>query len=161
MDRRTRGKPKRNDKDAGRYTAPHGGTNTAIVVDRYLTFFVRFLVDPKKLIYIFIFTAFVYVFYGIIYPWVHGRTGRKKVGGRKEKCPTFRDSAQLVPKKFFRRNYFGDGGGGGGGRQKNFGQCTILGVKKIFRTNNTFRNITRIFEKSLNLLTNLLNFSQN
>ena len=45
--------------------------------------------------------------------WSHGRTGRKKLGGRKEKCPTFRDSARLVPKKFFRRNYFGDGGGGG------------------------------------------------
>ena len=58
------------------------------------------------------------------------------------------------------RNH-GRTGGGGGGRQNNFGQCTILGVKKIFRTTNTFRNITRIFEKSLNLLTNLLNFSQN
>jgi hypothetical protein len=43
--------------------------------------------------------------------FAHGRTGRKKVGGRKEKCPTFRDSARLVPKKFFRRYYFGDGGG--------------------------------------------------
>ena len=52
-------------------------------------------------------------------------------------------------------------GGGGGGRQNNFGQCTILGVKKIFRRTNTLRKITRIFEKSLNLRTNLLNFSQN
>ncbi|CAB3993878.1 zinc finger 664-like, partial [Paramuricea clavata] len=37
----------------------------------------------------------------------HGRTGRKKLGGRKENCPTFRDSARLVPKNFFRKNYFG------------------------------------------------------
>ena len=36
----------------------------------------------------------------------HGRTGRKKVGGRKEKCPTFRDSARLVPKKFFPEKLF-------------------------------------------------------
>ena len=43
-----------------------------------------------------------------ILPNEHGRTGRKKVGGRKEKCPTFRDSARLVPKKFFQKNYFGD-----------------------------------------------------
>ena len=31
----------------------------------------------------------------------HGRTGRKKLGGQKEICPTFSDCAQPVPKKFF------------------------------------------------------------
>ncbi|CAB4021079.1 solute carrier family 23 member 2-like, partial [Paramuricea clavata] len=46
-------------------------------------------------------------------------------------------------------------------RQKNFGQCTILGVKKIFRTTNIFRNITQIFENSQNLPKNSLNFRQN
>ena len=80
----------------------------------------------------------------------HGRTGRKKVGGRKEKCPTFRDSARLVPKKFFSEKLFWRPPPPPR-RQKNFGQCTILGVKKNFRTTNIFRNITRIFEKSQNL----------
>jgi hypothetical protein len=31
----------------------------------------------------------------------HGRTGRKKLGGRKEICPTFPDCARPVPKKLF------------------------------------------------------------
>ena len=31
----------------------------------------------------------------------HGRTGRKKLGGRKEICPTFSDCARPVPKKLF------------------------------------------------------------
>jgi hypothetical protein len=31
----------------------------------------------------------------------HGRTGRKKLGGRKEICPTFSDFARPVPKFFF------------------------------------------------------------
>jgi hypothetical protein len=35
---------------------------------------------------------------------VHGRTGRKKLGGRKEICPTFSDCARVV-KKIFRRNF--------------------------------------------------------
>jgi hypothetical protein len=30
----------------------------------------------------------------------HGRTGRKKLGGRKEICPTFSDYALVVKKKF-------------------------------------------------------------
>jgi hypothetical protein len=30
----------------------------------------------------------------------HGRTGRKKLGGRKEICPTFSDCARVVKKKF-------------------------------------------------------------
>jgi hypothetical protein len=34
----------------------------------------------------------------------HGRTGRKKLGGRKEICPTFSDCARVV-KKIFRRNF--------------------------------------------------------
>jgi hypothetical protein len=33
----------------------------------------------------------------------HGRTGRKKLGGRKQICPTFSDFARQVPKKFSRR----------------------------------------------------------
>jgi hypothetical protein len=31
----------------------------------------------------------------------HGRTGRKKLGGRKEICPTFSDCARPVAKKLF------------------------------------------------------------
>jgi hypothetical protein len=31
---------------------------------------------------------------------VHGRTGRKKLGGRKEICPTFSDCALVCQKKF-------------------------------------------------------------
>ena len=39
----------------------------------------------------------------------HGRTGRKKLGGRKEICPTFSDCARPVPKKFFPEQInFGD-----------------------------------------------------
>ena len=30
----------------------------------------------------------------------HGRTGRKKLGGRKEICPTFSDCARVVKKNF-------------------------------------------------------------
>jgi hypothetical protein len=33
-------------------------------------------------------------------PYLHGRTGRKKLGGRKEICPTFSDCALVVKKKF-------------------------------------------------------------
>jgi hypothetical protein len=39
---------------------------------------------------------------------IHGRTGRKKLGGRKEICPTFSDFARPVPKKVFVEIYFGD-----------------------------------------------------
>jgi hypothetical protein len=57
----------------------------------------------------------------------HGRTGRKKLGGQKEICPTFSDCARLLPKNFWGTNKF---------RwpppPKNFGQCTILGVQKFF-----------------------------
>jgi hypothetical protein len=61
MGRRTRRKPQRNDKDAWRYTAPHG----------VLTFFLRLLGDPRTLRYILIlFTAIVFLFYAIIYPWI-------------------------------------------------------------------------------------------
>jgi hypothetical protein len=39
----------------------------------------------------------------------HGRTGRKKLGGQKEICPTFSDCARPVPKKFFLEEInFGD-----------------------------------------------------
>ena len=52
---------------------------------------------------------------------MHGRTGRKKLGGRKEIYLTFSDCA-LVVKKFFRRNFqklLSMGGGGGGVITKN------------------------------------------
>ena len=43
----------------------------------------------------------------------HGRTGRKKIGGRKEICPTFSDCALVVknnfPEKLFK--IVVDGGG--------------------------------------------------
>jgi hypothetical protein len=32
---------------------------------------------------------------------IHGRTGRKKLGGRKQICPTFPDFARLLQKKIF------------------------------------------------------------
>ena len=35
---------------------------------------------------------------------MHGRTGRKKLGGRKQICPTFSDFAQQVPKKISGKN---------------------------------------------------------
>ena len=39
----------------------------------------------------------------------HGRTGRKKLGGQKEICPTFSDCARPVPKIFFLEEInFGD-----------------------------------------------------
>ena len=50
-------------------------------------------------------------------PGMHGRTGRKKLGGRKEICPPFSDCARVV-KKIFRRNFpklLSTGGGGEGG----------------------------------------------
>jgi hypothetical protein len=40
---------------------------------------------------------------------LHRRTGGKKLGGRKEICPTFSDCAWPVPKKLFvEQIYFGD-----------------------------------------------------
>jgi hypothetical protein len=44
----------------------------------------------------------------------HGRTGRKKLGGRKEICPTFSDCARVVKKKFPEKlsEIVVDGGGG-------------------------------------------------
>ena len=50
-----------------------------------------------------------------VYNLMHGRTGRKKLGGRKEICPTFSDCA-LVVKKFTAetfQNCCRRGGGGG------------------------------------------------
>jgi hypothetical protein len=47
----------------------------------------------------------------------HGRTGRKKLGGRKEICPTFSDCARVVKNNFPDKlsKIVVDGGGGGGG----------------------------------------------
>jgi hypothetical protein len=44
----------------------------------------------------------------------HGRTGRKKLGGRKEICPTFSDCALVVKKNFPEKlsKIVVDGGGG-------------------------------------------------
>jgi hypothetical protein len=53
---------------------------------------------------------------------LHGRTGRKKLGGRKEICPTFSYYARPVPKIF----------GLCPTSPENFGQCPILGVQKCF-----------------------------
>jgi hypothetical protein len=36
----------------------------------------------------------------------HGRTGRKKLGGRKQICPNFPDFARQVPKIFYGDNCF-------------------------------------------------------
>ena len=75
----------------------------------------------------------------------HGRTGRKKLGGRKEICPTFSDCARPVPKKLFVEQInFCDP------PPKNFDQCTILGVQKFFRTYKIFRNIKHLFHTTLN-----------
>ena len=51
----------------------------------------------------------------------HGRTGRKKLGGRKEICPTFSDCARVVKKNFPEKlsKIVVDGGGGGGVITKN------------------------------------------
>ena len=73
----------------------------------------------------------------------HGRTGRKKLGGRKEICPTFSDYARPVPKIFFPEQInFQDLPPR---RQKNFGQCTILGVQNFFGHTKIFQNI-QIFQ---------------
>jgi hypothetical protein len=46
---------------------------------------------------------------------IHGRTGRKKLGGRKKICPTFSDCARVVKKNFPEKlsKIVEDGGGGG------------------------------------------------
>jgi hypothetical protein len=51
----------------------------------------------------------LYQIYKILHSLIHGRTGRKKLGGRKEICPTFSDCAHIV------QNCCRGGGGGGGG----------------------------------------------
>ena len=51
----------------------------------------------------------------------HGRTGRKKLGGRKEICPTFSDCARVVKKIFpekLSEIVVDAGGEGGGGLRK-------------------------------------------
>jgi hypothetical protein len=55
---------------------------------------------------------------------MHGRTGRKKLGGQKEICPTFRIVPDHFQKFFFRNNFFS--------ATSPPPQCTILGVKRFF-----------------------------
>ena len=74
----------------------------------------------------------------------HGRTGRKKLGGRKQICPTFRILPDKCQKIFPERIYLYDLPPPPR-RQKNFGQCTILGVQKFFGHTKIFRNIILIF----------------
>ena len=62
---------------------------------------------------------FCHCFHSFIFEnisYIHGRTGRKKLGGRKEICPTFSDCAQVVKKNFpeKRSKIVVDGGGWGG-----------------------------------------------
>ena len=52
---------------------------------------------------------------------LHGRTGRNKLGGRKEICPTFSDCARKLFVK-----------------QINFGDLPPPGPTKFFGTSNTF-----------------------
>ena len=49
-----------------------------------------------------------------IHTGLHGRTGRKKLGGRKEICPTFSDCARVVKNNFpqkLSKIVFDEGGG--------------------------------------------------
>ena len=52
----------------------------------------------------------------LLFTCTYRRTGRKKLGGQKEICPTFSDCARVV-KKISRKNFpklLSTGGGGGG-----------------------------------------------
>jgi hypothetical protein len=65
---------------------------------------------------------------------------KEKIRGTETNLPDFSDFARQVPKTFFRREIilttFPPPR-----RQKNFGQCTILGVQKFFGHTKIFRNI--------------------
>jgi hypothetical protein len=87
----------------------------------------------------------------------HGRTERKKLGGRKQICPTFPDFARLFPKIFSGDYLFWRPPPPR--RQKNFGQCTILGVKNFFGHTKIFRNIILIFQILRTFPQNLQNWS--
>ena len=56
----------------------------------------------------------------------------------------------LVPKKFFRRKLILTTPPPR--RQKNFGQCTILGVKKFFGHTKIFRNINHNISHEINTI---------
>jgi hypothetical protein len=51
----------------------------------------------------------------IVHHGTQGRTGRKKLGGRKESCPTFSDCARVLKKNFQEKlsKIVFDGGGRG------------------------------------------------
>ena len=90
----------------------------------------------------------------------HGRTGRKKLGGRNEICPTFSDYARPVPKIFFPKQ-FRNPPPPPTTSPKKFGQSTILGVQNFFGHTKIFRNIIQISQTSQNWPQNWQNFPQN
>jgi hypothetical protein len=75
--------------------------------------------------------------------------GKEKIRGAERNLPDFFGLCPTSPKKLFVEQInFGDLSPPR--RQKNFGQCTILGVRKFFRTYTIFRNIKHLFHTSLN-----------
>jgi hypothetical protein len=67
---------------------------------------------------------------------------KEKIRGAETNLPDFPDFARQVPKNFSGENLFIRPPPS---RQKNFGQCTILGVQKFFGHTKIFRNIILIF----------------
>ena len=68
-----------------------------------------------------------------VHDLLHGRTRRKKIGGRKEICPTFSDLPPLS-KKIFRRNFPNLLSTGGGGGRSDYDKFLL---DSIFPTNLT------------------------
>ena len=73
------------------------------------------------------------------YPWAYRK---EKIRGAETNLPDFFGFCPTSAKKFFPENINFDDPP----RQKNFGQCTILGVQKIFRNTN-FPDITKFATK--------------
>ena len=82
-----------------------------------------------------------------IFSWAYRK---EKIRGAETNLPDFSDFARQVPKKFSGENLFRRPPPR---RQKNFGQCTILGVQiffghtKIFRQSYKFSPYYDIFQK--------------
>ena len=84
------------------------------------------------------------------YTWAYGK---EKIRGAEKNLPDFFGFCPTSPENFFVQQInFGDlpPPPPPPRRQKNFGQCTILGVQKFFRTYKIFRNIKHVFHTSLN-----------